>query len=64
MAKIKITLIKGLAGRRKTHRVIVHTLGLGKVNSSVVQEDTPSILGMVAKVSHLVSVTPVEEVRG
>lgn len=61
MGKIRITLVRGLAGKRNDQKIIVRTLGLGKTNSSVVQEDTPSIRGMVDKVSHLVKVTPVEE---
>ncbi len=61
MGKIKITLVKGLAGKRADQKVVVRTLGLGKTHSSVVQEDTPSIRGMIDKVSHLVKVTPVEE---
>ena len=61
MGKIKITLVRGLAGKRNDQKVIARTLGLGKTNSSVVQEDTPSIRGMIDKVSHLVKVTPVEE---
>ena len=32
-------------------------LGLHKMNHSVVKEDTPSIMGMVKKVHHLVEVT-------
>ena len=61
MGKIKITLVRGLAGKRADQKIIARTLGLGKTHSSVVQEDTPSIRGMVDKVSHLVKVTPVEE---
>jgi large subunit ribosomal protein L30 len=56
MAKIKITLTKGLSGHNKRQRETVKALGLGKVNSSVEQEGTPSILGMVEKVHHLVTV--------
>ncbi len=54
--KIKITLKKGLAGRLPDQRKTVKALGLGKINSSVVHDATPSILGMVRVVEHMVQV--------
>ncbi len=56
MAKIKIKLTRGLSGHTKRQRETVKALGLGKVNSCVDKEATPAILGMVAKVQHLVLV--------
>ncbi|MBE3585288.1 MULTISPECIES: 50S ribosomal protein L30 [Desulfofundulus] len=56
MAKLKITLIRSLIGRPEDQRVTVRTLGLRKLHSSVIQEDTPQIRGMINKVSHLVKV--------
>ncbi len=56
MAKIKITLTKSLIGRPEDQRATVKALGLKKTNTSVVQEATPQILGMVNKVKHLVAV--------
>ena len=56
MAKISITLKKSIIGSSKSQVATVKALGLGKINSTVVHEDTPQILGMVAKVNHLVSV--------
>lgn len=56
MAKIKITLIKGLSGHTKTQRETIKALGLGKVNSTAEKEATSAILGMVTKVHHLVKV--------
>jgi large subunit ribosomal protein L30 len=56
MAKIKITRTKGLSGHTKRQRETIKALGLGKVSSSVEQEATPAILGMVSKVHHLVKV--------
>lgn len=61
MAKLKITLTRSLIGRPEDQRVTVKTLGLGKINSSVVQDDTPAIRGMVRKVEHLVSVEEVQD---
>ncbi|AEG16535.1 MULTISPECIES: 50S ribosomal protein L30 [Desulfofundulus] len=59
MAKLKITLIRSLIGRPEDQRVTVRTLGLRKLHSSVVQNDTPQIRGMINKVSHLVKVEEV-----
>ncbi|GBF31907.1 LSU ribosomal protein L30p [Desulfocucumis palustris] len=56
MAKLKITLIRSLIGKTEKQRVTVRTLGLGKLNSSVIQEDNPQIRGMINKVSHLIKV--------
>ena len=35
-------------------------MGLGKINQSVLLQDTPEIRGMVRKVSHLVSAVEVK----
>ena len=60
MAQIKITLTKSPIGRIPVQRKTVVALGLGKLNSSVVKEDTPAIRGMVNAVSHLVTVEDVK----
>lgn len=54
--KIKITLVRSLAGKIPEQRKTVKALGLGKINSSVVHEANPSIMGMVNAVIHLVKV--------
>ncbi len=56
MAKIKITLVKSFIGYNKKQRQTVKALGLTKLNSSVVQNDTPDILGKVQSIAHLVKV--------
>ena len=61
MAKIKITLTRSLIGRPETQRATVKALGLGKINSFVVQEDNPAIKGMIRKVEHLVRVEEVQD---
>ena len=60
MAKLQITLVRSVIGRPETQRVTVKTLGLRKLNSSVVHNDTPAIRGMINKVSHLLAVTEIE----
>jgi len=61
VAKLKITLTRSLIGRPEDQRATVRALGLGKTNSSVVQDDSPAIRGMVRKVRHLVRVEDVQE---
>ena len=56
MAKISITLKRSIIHSSKRQVATVKALGLGKVNSTIVHEDSPQIRGMVAKVNHLVTV--------
>ena len=58
---LKITLVSGLANKMESHRKVVRALGLGKHGSTVVHADSPTIRGMVRKVSHLLSVEPTSE---
>ncbi|MBK7060814.1 MAG: 50S ribosomal protein L30 [Rubrivivax sp.] len=53
---LTVTLVKSVAGTRQTHRDTVRGLGLRKINSSRVLEDTPAVRGMINKVSYLVKV--------
>ncbi len=55
MAAIKVKLVRGLAGCPAPHRVIVAGLGLKKRDSTKVLPDTPQTLGMIDKVSYLVT---------
>lgn len=55
MSKIKITLIKGKSGSTQRQLRTLQALGLGKRNSSVEVEASPSIKGMVSKVNHLIT---------
>jgi len=56
LASVKITLVKSIIGRPGDQRATVRALGLGKLNSSVVKEDSPTVMGMIKKVAHLVKV--------
>ncbi|WP_278559143.1 50S ribosomal protein L30 [Acidaminococcus intestini] len=60
MAQVKITLTRSLIGYPKDQRSTVKALGLGKIRTSVVKEDSASLRGMLHKVAHLVEV---EEVK-
>ncbi|MCL7988812.1 50S ribosomal protein L30 [Sphingobacterium sp. lm-10] len=59
MAKIKITQIKSVIDRSERQKKTIEALGLRKINHSVEIEATPSIIGMVRKVNHLVKVETV-----
>ena len=56
MNKIKVTLLKSLAGRRKDHRATVLGLGLKRVNQVAELVDTPAVRGMINKVNYLVRI--------
>lgn len=58
--KLRIQLVNSVIGRPEKQRRVVESLGLKKLNSVVEQEDSPSIRGMVRKVSHLLKV---EEIK-
>lgn len=61
MAKqLQITLVRSLIGRPETQRVTVRTLGLRKLNSSVIQQDNVAMRGMIKQVNHLVEVKEIE----
>ncbi len=53
---MKVTLVRGMHGRLKTHRACVRGLGLRRMHQTVEVEDTPSTRGMVNKVSYMVRV--------
>lgn len=53
---VKVTLIKSVAGTKSDHRATVIGLGLRRLNSSRVLEDTPEVRGMINKVSYLIQV--------
>jgi len=57
MAKnIKVTLKRSVIGHPQKHREVIKGLGLKKLNKSKVLQDTPSIRGMIQKVSHMLKV--------
>jgi large subunit ribosomal protein L30 len=56
MATIKIKLVRSAINRPLTQKRTLEALGLKKLNQVVEHEATPSTLGQVAKVSHLVQV--------
>jgi large subunit ribosomal protein L30 len=53
---LQITLTKSSIGYSLRQKRTVLALGLRKMNQTVEHEDTPVVRGMIAKVSHLVTV--------
>ena len=53
---LTVKLVRSVAGTMQSHRDTVRGLGLRKVNSTRVLEDTPAVRGMITKVSYLVQV--------
>ena len=54
MSTIKIKQVKSRIGAPKNQKRTLDSLGLRKLNHVVEHEATPSMLGMVEKVKHLV----------
>ncbi len=51
--KIKVTLVKSVIGTKQDHRATVKGLGLRRINHTVELQDTPSVRGMIHKISYL-----------
>ena len=60
MAKVSITWKKSSIGFSRDQRRTLASLGLRRLNQTVEHEATPSILGMVHKVQHLLEVREAE----
>ncbi|MBL6693734.1 MAG: 50S ribosomal protein L30 [SAR86 cluster bacterium] len=60
MAKVRVTQLKSLIGRKKNHRLSIKGLGLKGIGDTSILEDTPSVRGMINQVSYMISV---EEVK-
>jgi large subunit ribosomal protein L30 len=60
MAQIKVQQKKSAIGRKANQRETLRSLGLKRIGDVVVKEDRPEIRGMVAAVTHLVTVEEVD----
>lgn len=60
MTRVKVTQVKSSIKRLKSQKLTLQALGLKKIGQVVEHNATPSILGMINKVKHLVSV---EEIK-
>ena len=56
--RLKITYIKSSIGRNYHQKKTIKALGLRRLHHSRIVEDTPSVRGMIDKVSHLLAIEP------
>jgi large subunit ribosomal protein L30 len=61
---LKVTLERGLAGKRRKHRATVASLGLKRRHHTILRKDTPAIRGMINQVAYLLKVEEVECHKG
>ena len=53
---VRVTLVKSPIGYSQRQKGTVKALGLRRMHQTVEHEDSPTLRGMIAKVSHLVEV--------
>ncbi len=56
VAKIRVTQVKSGIGYAEDQKLTLKSLGLKRMNQSVVQPDNAAVRGMIHKVRHLVRV--------
>lgn len=56
---LKVTLVKSLIGRLKSHQSCAYGLGIRKIHHSVIVTDTRENRGMINKISYMVKVEEV-----
>ncbi|MBD3168259.1 MAG: 50S ribosomal protein L30 [candidate division Zixibacteria bacterium] len=54
--KVRITQIRSAIGRQENQKRVLRALGIRKMHQTVVHEDSPTIMGMVNKIKHLLKV--------
>ncbi|CDF58870.1 50S ribosomal protein L30 [Thermobrachium celere] len=60
MAKLKVTLVRSIIGKRPDHVATVKALGLRKIGHTVEHDDTPAIRGMINKINYMLKVEEVQ----
>lgn len=53
---VKVTLVRSPIGRLPKHKATLTGLGLRRIGHTVELEDTPSVRGMINKVSYMLNV--------
>ena len=53
---VTVKLVRSPIGTRADHRATVRGLGLRRMHSTAVLEDTPAVRGMINKVDYLIQV--------
>ena len=60
MAKLKVTQVRSTIGCKKDQIATMEALGLKKIRSVKIHDDSPAIRGMIEKVKHLVTVEEID----
>jgi len=60
-AELRIKLVRSVVGTPKNQREVVKGLGLRKLNSEVLRNDSPEIRGMINKIPHMLKVEVLEK---
>jgi len=60
MANLQVTQVKSGIGGKQNQRDTLRTLGLRRIGDVSVKEDRPEVRGMLATVSHLITVEEVD----
>ncbi len=60
MTQLKVSQVKSGIGSKANQRETLRSLGLRRIGDVAAHEDRPEVRGMIAKVTHLVTV---EEVK-
>ena len=58
---LRVTQVRSAIGTKPKHRGTLRALGLRGIGRTNVLPDRPEIRGMLARVPHLVNVTPAEQ---
>jgi large subunit ribosomal protein L30 len=58
--QLRIRLVRSVIGRPRKQREVVKGLGLRRLNSQVVRQDSPEIWGMINLIPHLLEVEELE----
>ena len=56
MSKVRITQVRSIIDRPKKQKATMQALGLRKMHQTVEKEASPQVMGMIAKVSHLLKI--------
>ena len=54
--EVKLTIVRSMNGRLKSHKACARGLGLRKMHNPVVVTDTPENRGMINKISYMLRV--------